>query len=282
MFEISVENSQGKRYTFNNPNEFVVYKIEGLNPPQATLNKSSNATTDGCKVTSAKVESRNLVIYTTIENDAEENRNKLYEYFQVAEKATIFYKSGLKDVYIEGIVETLEVGAFEEKETVQISIVCEKPFFKSVDYIVTSFSSVVSLFEFPFSIPESGVEFSAITTNIRKKIVNTGDVKTGAIIRMYATGTVKNPILYDVLKKTHMKLKITMKPSDEIVINTNQREKSITLVRNGEITNILGVMQKDSEFFTLEPGDNIFAYTCESGDANLIIRFTTIPQYGGV
>lgn len=282
MFEISVENSQGKRYTFNNPNEFVVYKIEGLNPPQATLNKSSNATTDGCKVTSAKVESRNLVIYTTIENDAEENRNKLYEYFQVAEKATIFYKSGLKDVYIEGIVETLEVGAFEEKETVQISIVCEKPFFKSVDYIVTTFSSVVSLFEFPFSIPESGVEFSAITTNIRKKIVNTGDVKTGAIIRMYATGTVKNPILYDVLKKTHMKLKITMKPSDEIVINTNQREKSITLVRNGEITNILGVMQKDSEFFTLEPGDNIFAYTCESGDANLIITFTTIPQYGGV
>lgn len=282
MFEISVENSQGKRYTFNNPNEFVVYKIEGLNPPQATLNKSSNATTDGCKVTSAKVESRNLVIYTTIENDAEENRNKLYEYFQVAGKATIFYKSGLKDVYIEGIVETLEVGAFEEKETAQISIVCEKPFFKSVDYIVTSFSSVVSLFEFPFSIPESGIEFSTITTNIRKKIVNTGDVKTGAIIRMYATGTVKNPILYDVLKKTHMKLKITMKPSDEIVINTNQREKSITLVRNGEITNILGAMQKDSEFFTLEPGDNIFAYTCESGDTNLMITFTTIPQYGGV
>lgn len=282
MFEISVENSQGKRYTFNNLNEFVVYKIEGLNPPQATLNKSSNATTDGCKVTSAKVESRNLVIYTTIEDDAEENRNKLYEYFQTAGKVTVFYKNGLKEVYIEGIVETLEVGVFEEKETAQVSIVCEKPFFKSVDYIVTSFSNVESLFEFPFSIPESGMEFSVITTNIRKKIVNAGDVKTGAIIRMYATGTVKNPILYDVLKKTHMKLKITMKPSDEIVINTNQREKSITLVRNGEITNILGAMQKDSEFFVLEPGDNVFTYTCESGDTNLMITFTTIPQYGGV
>lgn len=282
MFELAVENSRGKRYAFNNPNELTVFRVEGLNPPQATINKSSNATTDGCKITSAKVESRNLVIYISIEGDAEENRNKLYEYFQIANKVTVFYKNGIKDVCIEGVVETLECNLFDEKEQAQISIVCEKPYFKSLDYLVTSFSSVSSLFEFPFSIPESGIEFSAITTNVRKKIINTGDVKTGAIIRLYAAGTVENPILYDVLKKTHMKLKITMKPSDEIVINTNQREKDIVLIRNGKTTNILGTMQQDSEFFVLEPGDNVFTYTCKSGDTNLMVTFTTQPQYGGV
>lgn len=282
MFELAVENSRGKRYTFNNEREYIVFKVEGLNPPQATINKSSNATTDGCKITNAKVESRNLVIYLSIEGDAEENRNKLYEYFQIANKVTVFYKNGLKDVCIEGVVETLECNQFAEKEQAQISIICEKPYFKGIDYLVTSFSGVSSLFEFPFSIPESGIEFSAITTNIRKKIINEGDVKTGTVIRLYATGTVQNPILYDVIKKTHMLLKVMMKQSDEIVINTNQREKSIVLIRNGKTTNILGAMQKDSEFFTLEPGENVFAYTCESGDTNLMVTFITQPQYGGV
>lgn len=282
MFELSVKNQRGDYYSFSESKDYIVYKIDGLTPPQAMLNKSVNATTDGRKVTSAKLESRNLVIYMTVEGDVEENRNMLYKYFPVKDTVRIYYKNGKRNVYIDGIVETVEVDLFAEKEIAQISIVCEKPYFKDVAYLVTSFSSVSSLFEFPFSIPESGIEFSTITTNVRKTILNTGDAKTGAVIRLYANGTVENPVLYNVLKKTHIRLKITMEPSDEIVINTNQREKSITLIRNGVNSNILGCMLKDSEWFQLETGDNVFAYTCDSGDTNLIIEFTTESQYTGV
>lgn len=282
MFSLKVQNEAGDILDLTGTDKYVVYKIEGLSPPQATINKSVNTTRDGSKVGNVRVESRNIVIYTTIEGDVEGGRNNLYRYFQIKKEVTLYYKNGVRDVFIKGIVEMIECDLFTEKQIAQISIVCAKPYFNDVDYIVTNFSDISSLFEFPFSIPESGIEFSAIMTNVRKSIINVGDVETGTIIKIFAVGTVANPIIYDVMKKEHMKLNFTMQASDTIIINTNVGEKGITLVRNGVSSNLLGQMEKDSSWFVLVPGDNVFAFTCDSGEANLQITFTTSAMYAGV
>lgn len=282
MYSLKVENDKGNTLELTGNPNYTVFKIEGLNPPQATINSSANSTYDGSKINSARVESRNIVIYTTIENDVEANRINLYKYFPVKKTIKLYFSNGHRDIYICGTVEIVECDLFTNKQVAQISVICPQPYFKAVDELVSIFSDVSPMFSFPFSISKGGVELSAITTNVRKSIINTGDVETGVVIKLFAIGTVVNPILYDVLKRTHLKLNFTMLPSDTIVINTNIGEKSIELIRDGVSTNALGYMLPDSTWFTLEAGDNVFTYDADSGNNNLQITFTTSVLYSGV
>lgn len=282
MYELKVKNDSGETLQLSSNKNYTVYKIEGLNPPHATINTSVNTTRDGSTVNSTRLESRNIVIYMTIEGDAEKNRINLYKYFPVKKVVTLYFKNGSRNVYICGNVELIECDLFSNKQMAQISIICSKPYFKGIDTLISHFSDISSLFTFPFAIPKSGVEFSAITANIRKSIINAGNVETGAIIELFALGAVVNPVIYDVLKRTQLKLNFTMEASDKITINTNAGEKSVTLTRDGATSNIMGYLVPDSTWFLLEAGDNIFTYDAESGSSNLQITFTSNVLYSGV
>lgn len=282
MYSLRVENDKGDTLELTNNPSYNVYKIEGLNPPQANVNSSVNATRDGSKINSVRLGDRNIVIYTTIEGEVEANRIKLYKYFPLKKTVKLYFSNDSRKVYIEGTVEIIECDLFSSKQVAQISLICPQPYFKDVDNLVTSFGDVSKLFAFPFSMPKTGVEISAITTNVRKAIVNTGDVESGIIIKLFATGTVVNPIIYDVLKRTQLKLNFTMLSGDTVVINTNQGEKTIELIRSGLNQNILGYMTPSSSWFTLESGDNVFTYDAESGGSSIQLTFTTAILYSGV
>lgn len=282
MYGLKVENDRGNTLELTNNPNYTVFKIEGLNPPQATINSSANSTNDGSKINSVRVENRNIVIYMTIEGDVEANRINLYKYFPVKKTIKLYFNNGSRDIYICGTVEVIECDLFTNKQVAQISVICPQPYFKGVNDLVSIFSDVSPLFSFPFSVAKSGVEVSAITTNVRKSIVNTGDVETGVVIKLFAIGTVVKPVIYNVLKRTHLRLNFTMLPSDTIVVNTNIGEKSIELIREGVSYNALGYMQPDSSWFTLEAGDNVFTYDAESGNNSLQITFSTPIFYSGV
>lgn len=282
MYELSVKNDKGEVLNLSTSNDYKVYKITGLNPPKATINTSVNSTTDGSNINSVRLENRNIVIYMTIEGDVEANRINLYKYFPVKKTVTVFFKNDTRSVNIEGTVEIIECDLFSNKQVAQISLICPKPYFKAVDYLVTAFGDISSMFQFPFSISEIGIEFSVITTNQRRSIVNAGDIETGVIIELFAIGSVVNPVLYDVFTTEKMKLNFTMLASDKIIINTNVGEKSITLVRDGVSYNAMGYMSPDSKWFVLSSGDNVYTYDADSGTSNLQITFTTNLLYSGV
>lgn len=282
MYRLSVENDRGNTLELTNNPNYIVYKIEGLTPPHATINSSVNTTTDGSSINSVRLENRNIVIYARIKGSVEANRINLYKYFPVKKTVKLYFSNGARDVYIEGTVELIECNLFSDKQVAQISIICPKPYFKNVDDLVTMFSDVAKMFQFPFAIDKAGVELSSISTNQRRSIVNVGDVETGVVIKLFATGTVVNPVVYDVLKRSQMKLNFTMNPSDTIVINTNVGEKSIELIRDGVTYNAMGYMAQDSTWFILESGDNVFTYDADSGNSNLQLTFTTSILYSGV
>jgi len=282
MYSLKVENDRGNTLELTNNPNYTVFKIEGLNPPHATINSSVNTTTDGSSINSVRLENRNIVIYATMEGDVEANRINLYKYFPVKKTVKLYFSNKSRDIYIEGTVELIECDLFSNKQVAQISIICPRPYFKDVENLVTVFSDISSMFEFPFSISKAGVEISTIGTNQRRSIINTGDIETGVLIKLFATGTVVNPIIYDVLKRTYLKLNFTMLASDTVVINTNVGEKSIELIRDGVTYNAMGYMAQDSTWFILEAGDNVFTYDADSGNSNLQLTFTTSILYSGV
>lgn len=281
-YELKVKNDKGEVLNLSTSPSYTVYKVTGLQPPQVSLFSSSNATTDGSTVSGVKAMQRNIVIYVAMEKDIESSRINLYKYFPLKKVITLYFKNGSRDVYIEGYVELIECDLFTNRQVAQISIICPQPYFKAAEELVSYFSDISSLFTFPFSIPAEGVALSSITANIRKSIINTGDIESGIIIRLYAVGTVVNPVVYDVFERTHMKFNFTMQPNDEIIIDTNTGKKSVTLIRNGISTNLLGYMVADSTWLTLKAGDNVFTYDSDGGNSSLQVSFTTAILYGGV
>ena len=281
-YELKVKNDRGEVLSLSTSPTYNVYKVTGLQPPAVSINSSVNATTDGSTVNSLRAGTRNIVLYMTLEGDVEKSRINLYRYFPLKKRITLYFKNGSRDVYIEGYVETIECDLFTNKQIAQISILCPQPYFKGVDELVSYFNEVNALFEFPFSMPAEGVELSSITANVRKSIINSGDVESGLIIDLYAVGDVVNPVIYDTFKRTSIKLLFSMRKGDRIVINTNAGSKSIVLIREGITTNVMGYMTPDSTWLTLEAGDNVFTYECDSGSSNLQLTFTASVLYGGV
>ena len=274
MFKLKAKNNKGELLDLSGSPFYTVYKIDGLTPPKATINTTVNTTSDGSKINSVRVENRNIVIYMTIEGDVEKNRIKLYRYFPPKKSVSIYFQNGTRNVYIEGVVELVECDLFARKQVAQISILCPQPYFKAAEKLVASFGDVQALFSFPFSIPAVGMEFSTLSANVRKSIINTGDVDAGLVI--------ENPVLYNVLTGEHMRFGLTLSQSDKIVINTNVGEKSVKLIREGVTSNAMGLMSPDSSWFTLVNGDNVFTYDAAVGTSSLQITFSTNLLYGGV
>ena len=64
---------------------------------------------DGGKYNSGQLEMRNLVLTVKIYPEIETNRINLYKYFPSKKIVRIYYQNETRDVYIDGMVETVEI-----------------------------------------------------------------------------------------------------------------------------------------------------------------------------
>lgn len=282
MFTLKIENRFGDVLEVTHNKNYIVPKVEGLNPPKARINTSNIAGMDGALFNSAKVETRNIVLTVLPQEPIEENRLALYKYAQVKQWCKIYYSNGAVSVQIEGYVETIEGSLFTRPQSFQISIICPQPYFEALFEIYNDISSLISNFEFPFAIESPGIEFSYINHETLSTVTNVGDTETGILIYITARGQVKNPIIYDNNTGGSMKLNITLADRDQVIINTNSGERSVKLISGSTETNIIAKLQSGAEWFTLYPGENIFSYDADSGEDLMSIVFRHRTKYGGV
>ena len=132
--------------------------------------------------------------------------------------------------------------------------------------------------------------------NTEKIVVYEGTSDIGMTMKFYALGEITTNItITDLTTKEIMridanKLKTLMGTEkaiiagDIIIINTTKGNKSITLIRDGVETNILNCVDRDSKWFTLQKGDNIFSYSVDPGSevTNLQCYITNKVAYDGV
>lgn len=293
MFTLEVENDKNEVLTLTqNESAYQVVSVEGLNPANGVINTAGVAGMDGGKFLSSKLEMRNLVITLKLNGDVEQNRITLYRFFRTKHRCKVYYKNGVRDVFIEGYVETNECGLFSSMEQMQVSIVCPDPYFKSLYEIYSDISDVVGNFIFPFAFGAGGVvsgtatdeaiEFSTYTENRITNIHNAGADETGLIIEIVATGDIVNPAIYNVETKEGFKLNITLKDNDIITIDTNKGKKGVTLTRDGVTTSRINAVAMDSVWLNLASGDNMFIYDADSGAEEMSIIFKHRTQYEAV
>lgn len=282
MYTLIAENKYGEQLELTNNPRYVITDIDGLYPPEGVINTTQVANMDGSVFNSSRINDRVITITMAINGPAEANRLLLYRYFKTKYPVRLYYENGVRDVYIDGYVSKFSVEYFEKKQTAQIEISCPMTLFRAVKESVTEFANIENMFVFPFAIEAVGRPFSEVALGEQKTIINGGDVETGVVIHLNALGTVLNPKIYNADTGDRMTLSIEMRAGDEITINTRKKEKSITLLRDGVQTNIVGKLDAGSTWFNLIPGDNIFTYEADEFPEHLQCIFIINNQFEGV
>lgn len=281
MYTLIIENKYGEQLELTNNSNYIISDIDGLYPPEATINTDKNANIDGSVYNSSYLNDRQITITLAINSPAEDNRINLYRYFKTKYPVRIYYKNETRDVYIDGYVQKMTIEYFVQKQTAQIIIACPMSLFNDREETIEEMASIKREFIFPFSIKDS-IPFSVIKFEQETNIQNFGDVETGMIIKLLAIGTVVNPKIYNADTLERIILDIQMQAGDEIIINTRMKEKSIRLTRDGKQVNVIGKMQYGSSWLTLSPGDNVFTYEADEGVNMLQCIFVINSQFEGV
>lgn len=306
IYSIVVTNYLGDRIKLElgkpDVSGFLIKSITGLGPAKANVNTTEVSTNDGSLFNSARLSQRNIVldmvfINTVYGESIEDLRQKSYKYFPLKKSVELTIETDNRYVKTTGYVESNEPNIFSSQEGTQISIICPDPYFYSAGEDgnnVTNFYSIDPMFEFPFSnesLDEPLLVFGEIQIKTEGVITYHGDSEIGVMIYIHAIGPATNINIYNTETREVMRINtekissLTGKgivASDDIVINTAKGEKSITLIREGVSYNILNCLDKNTDWFTLAKGDNIFAFTADSGVTNLHFRVENKVIYEGV
>lgn len=276
---------------------FLITNISGLGPCKATINMTDVATNDGSIYNSAKLNYRNIVMSITfIGENIEKIRQLSYKYFPVKKDIRLEFVTDNRSCVATGYVESNEPDIFSSEEATQISIICPDAYFYSAkgNRYTTTFYGEEPLFTFPFSnesLTEKLIKFGQINDVTDAVVYYLGDSEVGVKITIHAVGPATGITIYNARTREKMSIDTSkietisgsaLGAGDDIIINTVKGEKSILLLRSGVYTNILNALARDSDWFQLSKGENVFAYTAETGITNLQFKVENDIIYEGI
>ena len=277
---------------------FVVKSIKGLGPSKGIINSTEVSTNDGAIYNSARKMQRNIVMQLGFlwRDTIEDTRHLTYKYFPVKKQLTLIFKTDRRQCMITGYVESNEPDIFSKDSGCQISIICPDPAFYSLggdSSTTTVFNGIEPMFEFEFENEgmEDAIEFGEIQNKTENVVTYDGDDEVGVRITIFVLGPATNITIYNSMTRETMRIDTSkiealtgqgLVARDEITICTVKGNKGITLLREGKTTNILNCLGKNVDWFQLSKGDNVFAYSAETGSSNLQFRIENDVVYEGV
>ena len=290
---LTITNSRGDFITFGQNFRLTDdFELSGLS---ATVNYTES-TSDGSTYQNTVLNNKDFevpfFIYKTITESwwIEERRNEAYKVFNPKAnpfRLDIETKAG-EQYYLHANLEGAPSfpNGFDnsnhswQKGLLQFS--SNDPYFYTKNEIKVDIALWIGAFEFPLEIPEEGIEMGYRSPSLIVNVLNEGQESTGMMIRFKALGTLKNPSLVNVNSYESLKINTEMKAGDIIEISTYKRRKRVTLIRNGERTNIFNLLDLSSTFLQLDLGDNLFRYDALTGLDNLEVSMTFTPRLLGV
>ena len=242
---------------FDNPYADLV-DAEGITENASDIATSTTPSMDGDKINNIVTQPRGIVLSMQIKDDVSVEDAKRYILRSIKPKQKgrlVLHQSG-RDIQIAGVVESISMPRFGPGIIMQVSLYCNDPYWNDVENVLLEISRVLNMHYFPIdegglAFPAEGIPFGEYDLNMTRTYTNDGDAECGMIITIIALADVVNPTIYKA-DGSFIGVNDSMVVGDEIIINTNRGEKSIT--KNG--TNILSKIKPGSSFLQLDTGDN--------------------------
>lgn len=244
----------------NNP-YFHLTDMDGMTEAATDISSSTNSNFDGDRINNMRTRPRSLILDLTIRHCAnvEEAKRYILRAIKPKQKGRLLLHQNKRDLEIEGTVETISMPRFNNRKGIimQVTLHCSEPYWQDVENVLFEISRVIDMHYFPLDVgglafPAGGVIMGEYDMNMTRTYINDGDDGCGMIIYIVATGNVTNPTIYKS-DGSYIGVNVDMVAGDEVIINTNRGEKSITI--NG--TNILSKIKRGSSFLQLDPDDNV-------------------------
>ena len=140
------------------------------------------------------------------------------------------------------------------------------------------------MFHFPFASTESPeLVFGYVDPIVSIEVNNGGDVETGIIIELYASGEIVNPRIIDYETGEYIELEMTMQQADLVTIDTRIGHKTATLLRDGATSSVFNAIAKGSTWLQLAIGGSTYTYTADGGAVTgLAVSISHTNIYEGV
>jgi len=127
---------------------------------------------------------------------------------------------------------------------------------------------------FPIEFP---AEFA--TQGATRAVSNLGGIP--APVQISISGPITNPVIENLTSGQALSLTLDVAAGESIYIDTTYGALKCRLIAsNGTQTNAMPYLSDDSEFWQLEPGENILTYSATSGSAEVVVNFAS--RYTGL
>lgn len=281
---IEYTNKKGQKALISDgsQSQFAFYDLTGVDAPDAAINTDTTAGYDGSTVTSASVYKRNIVLSFYLMGDIDQAKKDIYKVFQIKREGTFHYVSDAWDVEIPCYVEKCEIPPTKRPMIATISLLCPEPYFRDVKSIVAEIQNITDNFYFPLVLYEEGIALGIINPYYSANIKNEGDVPLGMTVEFRVNGDVVKPKIINTKTLEYIEIDASLSAGDIVQICTIDKQKRVTLIRDGKEYNYFNQLTDGSTFLQLAEGDNEFQYLAESGSANLYMRLYYTPLYVGV
>lgn len=300
---LKIELTCNNRRLVMGPGEDIdITKITGLESSELKLSTSDNALVDGESLDGKKIGKRSIHIEAKFRRSRNnpENRAAVIKFFnpKYTGKALITNMGISRNIEYE-----IEGWTFAEQNNLDarlgivVDLVCPDPYMLNVDNFGKNMAHYTAQFHFPwhslakratnksqYPAQARGLLLGGMITGyrtLRKEVVlaNDGDVSTGVQIQFVAKrGSVKNPKITNVMTGQFMRVVCDMTVGDILLIDTNPRHQVIEL--NG--ANYYHHIDRRSEPFELDVGDNYLEYDADENYTNLDVNLYYRPKYLGV
>lgn len=242
---------------FDNPYVDLV-DAEGITENASDIAASTTPSMDGDKINNIVTQPRGITLSLQIKDDVpvEEAKRYILRSIKPKQKGRLVLHQSGRDIQIFGVVESISMPRFGHGINMQVSLYCSDPYWKDVENVLLQISRILNVHYFPIdegglAFLAEGIPFGEYDLNMTRTYTNDGDVECGMIISIIALADVVNPTIYKA-DGSFIGVNDSMVVGDEIIINTNRGEKSIT--KNG--ANILSKIKPGSSFIQLDTGDN--------------------------
>ena len=252
-----------------------ILKITGLADIIATYKTLDNAIGDGEIVVGRSANSRNPKIEFEV---LHELADTMQRYFRIASDHVLYIGDRKINCNIKS--STLEWGdGYDNNPTLEIILYCADPYFYDVSDFGKNIAGIQPMFGFPWTATiDEGITFGYRIFSDKTIFENLGDKPVGFRIVITATRGIASNVKFENLNTgDFIRVVSDMEEGDVIEFSTVQKKGEQYIKKNG--VDIFANIDRLSDFFLLERGDNFLQYSADSGTTNLDVVLYYTPVY---
>lgn len=276
LYTMKYTNARGQSITFSRSQRLWISKFDLLSGTSVTLSTSQSINQVGASVESQVVEPKTSTIKGFIQGNGKALKQKIIDTIVPLETGRIVVNGAYAiDVYV---AESPIVDLEARFPYFEFSVTAPYPFWEKIQKTSVAMSGLVGRFKFPWNITEDykfGERISSYFTSVN----NGGHVPTFYSIEIVADGVATNPIIEDALTGSFLKLNKTLEIGERVYIDVKPDSLTATSSIDGDIEGLIDI---ESELFSLPVGSTILKYDAESGRENLNVTLKYSDKLAGV